>query len=54
MVKNVCGVGNAHNIITLFKFITTLCMIDNIPQIFCGILSVPHNTVMDLNNVMIS
>jgi hypothetical protein len=21
-------------------------------EIFCGILSVPHNTIMDLNNVM--
>ena len=22
------------------------------PNIFCGVLSIPHNTVMDVNNIM--
>ena len=40
--------------ITLFRSITVLCGTDNISHsdIFCGILSGPHNVVMDLNNVM--
>ena len=50
--------------ITLFRSITMLCGIDNILQnissfsvnggIFHIRLSVPHNVVMDLNNVMFS
>jgi hypothetical protein len=51
------------NCIMLFKFITMFCRTDNIPQniplhsywiwrIFHRILSSPHKTVMDLNNVM--
>ena len=49
--------------ITLFKYITMFCGTDNNSQyiphifrlnmgIFYGILSVPQNTVMNLNNVM--
>ena len=52
--------------ITLFKSITMFHGIDNIsqtishihtecgkyPKIFCGILSIPHNIVMKLNNAM--
>ena len=51
-------------IITLFSFITMLRGIDIIPShirsecekypgMLCGIMSVPRNIVMDLNNVMI-
>jgi hypothetical protein len=57
------GVGPSTNI-TLFRFITMSCGIDNIPWIFLGslnaglsknilrMLSIPHNIVMNLNNLM--
>ena len=38
--------GTTH--ITLFRSITTI-----ISRIFCGIiLSIPHNTIMNMNNIM--
>ena len=51
---------NQKRDITLFRSITMLCGNDSgecfefgeYPGIFYGILSVPHNTLMDLNNVM--
>ena len=47
------GNPKRRELVTLFKLIAVFCGTDNIMGIFLIILSVPQNTAMGLNNVML-
>ena len=45
-----CGTDNIPHNIPIYAHVWTQC--GKYMEILCGILSVPHNTIIDLNNVM--